>query len=124
MGVMGSRVGRPAKTLLERVVERSFRPERYGHLLDSDPLPEEPPAVAGSPFGEEYRGLVWEALREWQDWYLLHAHREKQDTFDLDGMWEITREFSWLVHHLHGGRRPVWFAEWLEDRGHKLPDLP
>jgi hypothetical protein len=115
---MAERVGRPARALLERVLERTFRPERYGHLLAGEPLPAEPPAGVGRCHGERYRALVWEALVEWQDWYQLHAghYANSGEAFDADNMWRIAREFSWLHHHLHGGRCPVWFAEWLADR--------
>lgn len=104
-----ARGGRPTRTLLERVLDRSFRPERYGHLLAEQLLPEQLPAeLAGAD--PAYAAKAWEALRDCQQWYLLHDRDEPRD---LDERRALAREFSWLVHHLHGGRRPAWFAERL-----------
>ena len=126
--------GRPRKTLLERVLEGSFRPVRYGELLAGELLPEEPPFAGDMPADgsrarpptEEYGRLIWEALRDWQSWYQLHTENYEQEpnSFDEDNMRDIAEEFSWLVHHLHGGRRPRWFTERLEHIGYDVDYLP
>lgn len=111
MSTAPARGGRPALTLLERVIDRSFRPERYHHLLAEQILPEQLPAeLAGAD--PKYSAKAWEALREWQTWYLTAAG---DDPRAEDERRAIAREFSWLVHHLHGGRRPAWFTERLAE---------
>lgn len=48
-------MGRPRKSLLERVREGTFRPDRYAGLLDDEPLPETP--LPGWD-GKEWRKLL------------------------------------------------------------------
>src|SRR5438552_4014558 len=61
-------MGRPAKTLLERVLAGSFRADRYGSLLAGELLP------ATSPFSDRHRRRIWQELRE--------AQREYQEAVD------------------------------------------
>ena len=110
--------GRPAKSLLELVAEGSFRPNRNEELLASESLPEEPPFPLRE-WPEWYGGLLWAELRAWQDWYRLY-----RDAGDVDELDEIAREFSLLVKHLHGGRRPAFLTEKLATRGHDPDRLP
>ena len=61
-------MGRPAKTLLERVLAGSFRADRYGSLLACELLPKT------SPFSDRRRRRIWEELRQ--------AQREYQEAVD------------------------------------------
>jgi len=54
---ISSTMGRPAKTLLERVLAGSFRADRYGSLLAGELLP------ATSPFSDRRRRRIWQELR-------------------------------------------------------------
>ena len=56
-------MGRPAKTLLERVLAGSFRADRYGSLLAGELLPKT------SPFSDPFRRRIWQELREAQQEY-------------------------------------------------------
>jgi len=58
-----STMGRPAKTLLERVLAGSFRADRYGSLLAGKLLPKT------SPFSDPFRRRIWQDLREAQQEY-------------------------------------------------------
>jgi hypothetical protein len=42
-------MGRPSKTLLERVVVGSFRADRYARLLDGELLPATSPVLRSAP---------------------------------------------------------------------------
>ena len=81
--------GRPRLTLLERVLEDSFRPGRYAHLLDVDELPQHPPER-------------WMDPERWAD--VLDAQRRYRD-----GTTEAS-EFSMLVGALHGRPLPEWYT--------------
>ena len=113
------------KSLLEHVADGSFRPNRNEELLASESLPEEPP-FPPREWPEWYGALVWAELRAWQEWYKLYGERADE----LDGAWakreqeETAREFSLLVKHLHGGRRPAFLTEKLATRGHDRDRLP
>jgi hypothetical protein len=102
-------MGRPSKTLLERVVAGSFRADRYAGLLDGDPLP------ATSPFFDRRRRRLWQRLRE--------EHRFYQEAVD-DKVFSAekhrliaARSFGQLVRALHGGKLPRWLEqEWRAAR--------
>jgi hypothetical protein len=89
------RMGRRAKTLVERVLENSFRPGRYGHLLAGELLP------APCPFEEPSRRELWRALRQIQQ----RCHRERGHEAAYAG------DFSQLVRALHGSRPPRWYRK-------------
>ncbi|MDP9225134.1 MAG: hypothetical protein M3P18_15065 [Actinomycetota bacterium] len=96
-------MGRPQKTLLERVLAGSFRADRYASLLDGELLP------ATSPFSDRRRRRLWQRLREEQ--------RAYQDAVDSQAFsaerkraW-AARSFSRLVLGLHGGKLPWWLEE-------------
>lgn len=94
-------MGRRKKTLLERVLENSFRPGRYGHLLDSEPLP------ASSPFPERRQRLIWERLRAVQEDYRTatgNQHRRAEWYRELHA-----ETFSSYVCALHGSELPSWY---------------
>jgi len=93
-------MGRPAKTLLERVLAGSFRADRYGSLLSGELLPKT------SPFSDHFRRRIWEELRE--------AQQEYQEAVDgelFSAEWYrrvAAGGFSKSVRALHGGRPPSW----------------
>jgi len=96
-------MGRPAKTLLERVLAGSFRADRYGSLLAGELLPKT------SPFSDHRRGRIWQELRQ--------AQREYQEAVDSK-VFSAERNraiaaggFSKSVRALHGGRPPSWLRE-------------
>jgi hypothetical protein len=96
-------MGRPAKTLLERVLAGSFRADRYGSLLAGELLP------ATSPFSDRRRRRIWQELRQ--------AQREYQEAVDSK-VFSAERNraiaaggFFELVRALHGGRPPSWLRE-------------
>ena len=103
--------GRTPKTLEQRVLDRTFRPERYGELLAGPLLPKQ------GPFTDERRQRIWRELRELQAYHQLHAeeHARRPSRFDGDAMYRIEREFSALTPDLHGGRKPAWYEEPDED---------
>jgi hypothetical protein len=95
--------GRPAKTLLERVLAGSFRADRYGSLLDGELLP------ATSPFADRRGRRLWQELRQ--------AQREYQEAV-ADKVFSAERHraieaqsFSRLVRALDGGTLPSWLRE-------------
>jgi hypothetical protein len=90
-------VSRPTKTLLERVLENSFRPGRHGHLLAGELLPAEPPRG----FRTARKRHVWARLREWQAGW----QRERKPSVRA----QAASDFSAMVKHLHGGGEPDWF---------------
>src|SRR5256885_4045539 len=96
-------MGRPAKTLLERVRAGSFRADRYGSLLAGELLPKT------SPFSDPFRRRIWEELRE--------AQQEYQEAVDgelFSAEWYrrvAAGGFSKSVRALHGGRPPSWTRE-------------
>jgi hypothetical protein len=60
---IATKMGRPAKTLTERVLAGSFRADRYAHLLGDELLPATP------PFNDRRRRRLWQQLREAQRHY-------------------------------------------------------
>ncbi len=92
-------MGRPRKTLLERVLENSYRPGRYGFLLGSEQLPARCPAEGPR------RQLIWARLRELQDRYRA-VPAEAPDAEDRRAAY--ARAFSGYVCGLHGR-----LASWL-----------
>jgi hypothetical protein len=110
--------GRCKKTLLERVIDRSFRPERYRDLLDGPLLPEElPPEISPARVDPFYRPInqrrVWKLLRKWQENYQVETrwYREHEPKYELNQARAIASEFAQLMHHLHGGRQPSWYED-------------
>lgn len=102
-------MGRPELSLLERVVDGSFRPVRYAQLLRTgDLLPEAPPPPLDR--GATQRS-VWAWLRHLQTWY-----RDTYERANLDDASETLNDFALLVRYLHDGRRPAWFTAELERR--------
>jgi hypothetical protein len=96
-------MGRPAKTLLERVLAGSFRPNRYGSLLAGELLPKT------SPFSDPFRRRIWQDLREAQQEY---QEAVASKVFSADWQRAVcARAFSKSVRALHGGRRPSWTRE-------------
>jgi hypothetical protein len=91
------RRGRPAKTLLQHVLDNSFAPTRHARLLDSEPLPDECPLAGGE--------RLWAALLSLQGEYadasdvrsILAAERLRSS---------IAADFAAFVHALHGRRLP------------------
>lgn len=83
------------RTLLERVLDESFRPVRYSELLAGPLLTEQ------APFEDAHRRAIWAELRNLQTWSQHFP----------DQAWESAREFSALVHYLHGGQKPSWYDE-------------
>jgi hypothetical protein len=82
--------------LHERIVEDSFRRDRYGHLLDEQTLPARP------PWRDSDRRTVWVALRNAQ----AHFQRSK-DEGERKG---LLIDFTRLVRTMHGARwRPEQF---------------
>src|SRR5438067_10748573 len=95
-----SAMGRPAKTLLERVLAGSFRPDRYGSLLAGKLLPKT------SPFSDRFRRRIWQDLREAQQEY---QEAVASKVFSADWHRAVcARAFSKSVRALHGGRPPSW----------------
>jgi hypothetical protein len=96
-------MGRPAKTLLERVLAGNFRADRYGSLLAGKLLPRT------SPFSDHFRQRIWQELREAQQEY-----QEAVDSKVFSAEWHravCAGGFSKSVRALHGGRRPSWVRE-------------
>jgi hypothetical protein len=78
--------------------------------LLEETLPEQAPA----PFEDEERALIWAELRHLQSWWRSAGDdRERR---------AIAEDFSALVHHLHGGREPLFYRERLEILGVRDPD--
>jgi hypothetical protein len=96
-------MGRPAKTLLERVLAGSFRADRYGSVLAGELLPKT------SPFSDHFRRRIWQELRQAQQEY-----QEAVDSKVFSADWHrrvSAGGFSKLVRALHGGRPPSWTRE-------------
>jgi hypothetical protein len=93
-----SRIGRPPKSLLARVLENSFRPGRYGPLLLAEPLPRTP------PFRDQRRRELWWELR------MIQRHCVKEP----EHLSSYARDFSRLVCCLHGASPPSWYREQRE----------
>jgi len=87
-------LGRPRKTLLERVLENSFRPGRYGPLLAAEELP------ARSPFTDRRRRLIWDRLLEMQEHYRTAQGDELRDADWYRAVYAAA--FSSYVRGLHG----------------------
>jgi hypothetical protein len=100
-------MGRPAKSLLARVLENSFRPDRYGALIAQEPLPRR------APFQGERRKDLWRELRAIQGRYNAEPEYRSQHAQD----------FSKIVRVLHGARPPRWYSERMERRRRVLDDL-
>jgi hypothetical protein len=98
-----TKMGRPRKTLTERVLAGSFRADRYASLLGGELLPATP------PFTDRRRRRLWQQLRE--------AQRHYQEATDGQAIsterWRAieARSFSRLVLALHGGKLPWWLHE-------------
>lgn len=88
-------MARPAKSLLERVLANSFRPGRYGELLARQGLPRH------SPFRDQRRRELWQALR--------HVQRLYHDDPAPELREQYASQFSQLVRALHGARLPSWY---------------
>jgi hypothetical protein len=117
-------MGRPAKTLPERVLAGSSRADRYGSLLAGELLP------ATSPFSDRRRRRIWQELRQ--------AQREYQEAvetqaFSAEGNRAIAAGgFSKLVRTLPpaagplpgcgrsrltlGSIAPGWSGSWRSER--------
>jgi hypothetical protein len=92
--VLAKRRGRPAKTLLERVLDNSFRRDRYAPLLEAELLPNEPPEGADAK--------VWVELRR------LQLEFRSCGAKGYEKLTESTAaEFEELVRYLHGAKRPA-----------------
>jgi hypothetical protein len=89
-------MARPRKTLLERVLERSFRPKRYHELL-AERLP------AKCPLEGRREAKVWRSLRDVQAYY--------RKTKDDEARLFAAESFSEFVRTLHGGPWPSWSRE-------------
>jgi hypothetical protein len=95
-----AKIGRRRKTLLERVLENSFRPGRYGQLLAEEPLPEK------APFRDRRRRLLWQRLLEQQRNY---REAKSGEYFDADWYRERAAEgFGRYVCALHGSTLPSY----------------
>lgn len=99
-----SRVGRPPKSLLTRVLENTFRPGRYGSLLLREPLPRRP------PFRDQRRRNLWFELRAIQ----------RQCVKEPEYLDSYARDFSRLVRCLHGAAPPSWYGERRERSQRKI----
>jgi hypothetical protein len=100
---IAAKMGRPQKTLLERVVAGSFRADRHASLLDGELLP------ATSPFSDRRRRRLWQRLREEQRYY-----QEAVDdaVFSAEKHRAIAAQsFSQFVHALNGSKLPWWLEE-------------
>ena len=96
-------MGRPRKTLTERVLAGSFRADRYASLLGGELLPATP------PFADRRRRRLWQQLREAQ-----RRYQEAADSLAISAeRWrEIeARSFSRLVLALHGAKLPWWLQK-------------
>ncbi len=96
-------MGRPRKTLLERVLAGSFRADRYSGLLEGELLP------ATSPFTDRRGRRLWQELRQAQQEY-----QEAVDDKLFSAEWRrgvAARSFSRLVRALHGGMLPSWLRD-------------
>jgi hypothetical protein len=92
--------GRPSKTLLERVLENSFRPKRYGELLAGELLAEEPPRG----FRSARQRRAWSLLREAQQNWQSNGRSRR----DIEWSEELARMFAELIRWFHGARKPSW----------------
>ena len=102
-----SSVGRPPKSLLTRVLENSFRPGRYAHLLPAEPLPRR------SPFRDERRRDLWQELRAIQ----------RQSLKEPEYLASYAGDFSRLVRSLHGAAPPRWYRERRERSRRRMHEL-
>jgi hypothetical protein len=103
------KMGRPQKTLLERVLAGSFRADRYASLLDEELLP------ATSPFSDRRRRRLWQRLREEQRFY-QEAVDDKVFSAEKHRL-IAARSFGQLVRAPHGGKPPRWLEqEWSAAR--------
>jgi len=95
-----TKMGRPRKTLTERVLAGSFRADRYASLLGGELLPATP------PFADRRRRRLWQQLRQVQ-----RDYQEAKDSIAISAeRWReiAARNFSRLVIGLHGGKLPWW----------------
>ena len=98
------KTGRPATSLLKRVMTNSFRADRYGALLGEQPLP------ADSPFRDRDRIELWGALVAAQRRYRAEPEYQR----------EHARDFGQLVRALHGASPPRWYREHHQRSRRKL----
>jgi hypothetical protein len=111
-----TKLGRRRKTLLERVLENSFRPGRYGHLLAEEPLPDK------LPYRDRRRRLIWERLREQQRDY---SQPRSCELFDSDWYRELAVEaFGRYVCALHGSELPSYLPLATSPSEPPEPTLP
>lgn len=96
-------MARPAKSLHSRVLENRFRPRRYGPLLGSEP------PLPSSPFRDQRRRELWQALRQIQRLYRQERAPRLREHY--------AGQFSRLVRALHGAPLPGWY------RQHQVVDL-
>jgi len=89
------------------VLANSFRPDRYGALIATEPLPRRP------PFRDQRRRDLWRELRAIQRRYRAEPEYRA----------EHARDFGKIVRVLHGARPPRWYAERLERRRRALDAL-
>jgi hypothetical protein len=94
--------GRPTKTLLERVVENSYRPTRYGELLAGEILPQDPPRGFRNARQRRAWRLLRRAQQNWQD----NARSGRRN--DREWSEELARMFAELVRWFHGASKPTW----------------
>jgi hypothetical protein len=85
-------MGRPRKTLHERIVGNTFRRDRYGRLLDGRTLPVRP------PWRDIDRWAAWRALGQVQ----IH-YQNSRSSGERRG---LLIDFARLVRILHGARWP------------------
>ncbi len=97
-------MARPAKSLVARVLDNSFRPDRYGRLLEPEPLPRR------SPFRDERRRDLWQELRAIQ----------RRCQAEPEHLKAHARDFSRIVRCLHGSVPPRWYLERRERRRREI----
>jgi hypothetical protein len=97
-------MARPAKSLYARVLDNSFRSDRYGRLLEREPLPRR------SPFRDERRRELWQELRAIQ----------RRCQAEPEYLKAHARDFSRIVRCLHGSVRPRWYLERRERRRREI----
>src|SRR5687768_1356979 len=93
-------MGRRRKTLYERVLANTFRPDRYGDLLARERLPEY------APFRDRRRRELWQGLLG-----LGRSYREQPEYRT-----QLAKDFAALVRSLHGAALPSWYGPWLARR--------
>src|SRR4051794_10204258 len=99
--------GRPSKTLLERVLENSFRPKRHAELLAGPTLPAEPP----TSFLSADQRRAWDLLRDGQrHWKDVAAGRWSLEGFSKpEHLAQAAGDIAAIIRWLHGAPTPeLW----------------